>query len=95
MQAGVKKINKTKTMTQKIDIEKVLYPNSNQLLLTDGIVHSIVVDAELDPISCVFNNDDAVEINTENLHYITLTRENLMTLLDLIEQAENYYKENI
>jgi hypothetical protein len=33
-----------------------------------------------------------VEINTEELKYITLTIENLYTLINLIEEADEYYE---
>ena len=73
----------------EIDIEKALFPNSGKLIKKNGIFIAQIVDAELDPIDCVFNGDDAVEIDTSELQYITLTRENLEMLLDFIDEVEH------
>ena len=73
----------------QIDIEKALFPNSGRLVNEDGTFTAQIVDAELDPINCVFNGDGAVEIDTSRLQYIILTRDNLEMLLDFIDEVEH------
>jgi hypothetical protein len=70
---------------EDINIEKVFFPDSN-VLRDDGT--ATIIDAELDPIECEFNNDECVKLNTKDYAYITLTAENLLTLLDMIEETE-------
>jgi hypothetical protein len=63
-------------------------------LLTDkeGTIHTIIIDAELDGFKCVFNNDSCVEINTKKYNSLTLSRENLFQLIDLIDKADKKYE---
>lgn len=73
------------TEEKETNIEKVLFPESNILLN----YRMQIVDAELDPIDCKFNGDRCVEIDTEKLTYITLTRGNLQSLIDAIDEVED------
>ena len=67
----------------EIDIEKQLFPDSNELR-EDGT--ATIVDAELDPIECVFHGDGCVKLKTEGYEYVTLSEENLIRLLELIDE---------
>jgi len=61
----------------------------------DGTIKTKIYDAEQDEIKCRFNADECVELNTKNLTYITLTRENLQDLLDSIDKAEEEYSKRL
>lgn len=50
-----------------------------------------IIDAEGDEINCSFNYDNCVEIDANNLSYITLTIDNLNELINLIEKTEEIY----
>lgn len=50
-----------------------------------------IVDAEGDEVNCDFNYDECVNINTDGLEYITLSKENLEELLTAINESERYY----
>ena len=71
---------------KEINIEKEFFPKSD--VLVDNYRMQIV-DAELDEVYCKFNGDGCATIDTEGLQYITLTRENLQTLIDAIDEVEN------
>jgi hypothetical protein len=74
-------------------IENELFPENGVLITNGEEATAIIVDIELDPIECVFNNDKCVELDVSGYEYITLSIGNLKTLKRLIEQAESYYKE--
>ena len=75
-------------------IEEILFPDCNEMKMDkDGILTSTIVDAELDPIECEFNDGgDAVRIDTKKLSYILLTGDNLLELIDLLEEAHQIEK---
>lgn len=75
------------------DIEDLFYPEHNQLIITDEDVTATIIDAEIDPIECKFNNDYCIELNTEELTYITLTVSNLERMIELIYEAQDHFKE--
>ena len=58
----------------------------------DGTIKTKIIDAELDEIKCKFNYDDCVEMDTKDYAYITLSRENLLELLNAIDKAEALYE---
>jgi hypothetical protein len=76
------------------DIEKALFPEKDKLVKDEesGTYEAQIIDGELDPLDCSFMNDNCVDINTEGLSYIILTRENLNTMLRLIDEAEVEYE---
>jgi len=76
-----------------MDIEKELFPNSGKLIVNEDTITAQIIDAELDPINVAFNNDYCAELNTNNLTYVTLTRENLCNLLDMLDESEAKFKE--
>ena len=79
---------------ETVNIENVLFPENGQLKFDeDGNAEAQIVDIELDPIDCSFGNDGCVEIKTEDYSYITLSRENLYKLIELIDQAEDHYED--
>lgn len=79
-------------MTKEINIEEELCPDNGKLIIKDGYASTTILDEELDPIHCGFNGDDCVNINTDELSYLVLSKSNLSTLLDLIDQADEYYE---
>lgn len=77
---------------KKIDIQKMICPEVDTLQINGHEATAIILDAELDKVDCTFNNDMCVQLNTEELSYITLTIENLYTLIQLIEEADEHYQ---
>jgi len=76
---------------EDVDIEKVLFPESGELIKESTYYIATVLDDELDPFKCSFLNDGCVQINTEELTYLTLSRDNLFKLLELLEESESKY----
>ena len=74
-----------------MSIENKLFPNHNKLSIKDEAATAVLVDAELDSINCEFNNDDCVQLDTDGFGYITLSKENLHSLLRLIDEAKEHY----
>jgi hypothetical protein len=62
-----------------------------QIKIKDGLITAKIIDAELDEIQCIFNNDGCVELNTYSANYVVLTVDNLLNLIELIEEAELKY----
>lgn len=71
-----------------MNIVEQLFPNAWKLKVEDEVTTAIIIDMELDPFECSFYNDDCVEINTEEFTHITLSKDDLYRLIDLIEEAE-------
>lgn len=71
-------------MKKQIDIEKELFPKSGRLRRNGT---ATIIDAELDPIECSFNRDGCVVLDTEGYTYLTLTRENLCLLIQMIDKV--------
>lgn len=78
-------------MSIEMFIEEVLYPGQNKLKVKGEVITTLIVDAELDPIKCEFDNGGCVILNTKDYDYITLTEKNLEVLLILLEKAEKKY----
>jgi len=74
------------------NIEDEMFPENNKLIIdSEGTAKALIVDEELDPIECVFNNDNCVQLNTEGYSYLTLSVDNLQQLIKLITKAEKHY----
>jgi hypothetical protein len=73
-------------------LEKFLIKDCYELRLEDGLLYSTIFDEELDPIEVLFDREGCIEINTENLKYITLSTTQLKKLITLIKKAEKIYK---
>lgn len=82
-------------MGKKINIEKELCENVGVLQTENETATAQLLDAELDVLECKFNNDMCVEIDTQNLTYITLTLRNLDDLRELIYEAEKHYEKKL
>jgi hypothetical protein len=65
----------------------------NKLSKKNGVAKINLLDAEDDIFECEFMGAEDVQINTENLTYLSLSKDNLITLLEKMEIAEAYYKE--
>lgn len=76
-----------------MDIEKKLFKTSNKLIWDKDCATATIIDNELDPIHCNFNNDNCVGINTNDYSYITLSIENLYKLIDMIRQSHRIYNQ--
>ena len=77
-------------------IEKVLHEKAWGLEIdTEQNASVLIVDEELDPYQCVFNNDGCIEINTSGYTHITLSVEALYRIIELIEIAEEHYETNL
>ena len=76
--------------------EDEICPSQGELLIDDDLnANAEILDEEMDVIKCSFNNDDCVEIDTSNYQYITLSYNNLETLMRLIIKAEKHYKKTL
>lgn len=75
------------------NIEDELFPGYNVLADNEDGITATIVDAELDPFECRFNNDGCVEIDTNGWSYITLSLSNLATLKKMIIKAEKIYEQ--
>jgi hypothetical protein len=82
-------------MGKNIDIDKLICPSVGVLQTENETVTAKILDDELDILECSFNNDMCVEINTQNLTYISLSLENLETLKKLIIKAEKHYQKKL
>lgn len=76
-----------------MDLEKIFFPESNKLIIEREQITAVIVDEELDPIDCSFNNDNCVNLDTEGYTYLTLSRENLEQLINLIDASEAKYEQ--
>ena len=73
-------------------IEDKLFPQRNKLYKDNSVSYgTTIVDAELDEIKCKFNYDDCVVLNTDEYGYVTLTKENLLDLIKLIDKSTDLY----
>jgi hypothetical protein len=82
-------------MTKEVDIVKALYPKTKIGVLKsdkEGSLTSVIIDAELDDIKCRFDNDNCVELDTDEYSFIALSVGNLYQLIELIEKSEKRYK---
>jgi hypothetical protein len=77
---------------KKINIEDVLVPKRNKLVIDGNVISTTIVDCELDPYECTFGGANDVEINTEGYTHITLDINDLENLIQLIEEAELMYE---
>jgi len=76
-----------------MNIGKRLFPNINKLIVKDETITAQIIDAELDPVDCIFQNDGCVELNIKGYEYLTLSRENLEQLINLIDASEAKYEQ--
>ena len=74
-----------------MNIEKKLFPKSWKLIKKNGILTAQIIDEELDPFICHFNNDGCVEIHMDGNTYITLSSDALMSLHALIYDSKFIY----
>jgi len=80
-----------KTITMNKNIEDLLYPNNNKLILNDDEITTTIVDCELDEYECKFNGAEDIQINTEGYTHIILDIDTLVSLITLIKKAEKMY----
>jgi hypothetical protein len=74
-----------------MDIEKELFKSCNKLYFDEDFnATAIIVDAEIDPIKCEFN-ENSVILDTSRLQYVDLTLENLQILTKLLKEAKKKY----
>jgi len=50
-----------------------------------------ILDEEGDALNCEFHYDDCIHIKTKGYSYITLSKNNLYKMIELIEEAEEVY----
>lgn len=75
-----------------MNIVNVLVPNAYKLKKRkDGTFISVIVDEEIDPFNVEFIGADCIQIDTNEMAYITLSIDNLYQIIDLIEAAEYKY----
>lgn len=72
-----------------MDIVEVLVPDAYKLKkIRGGGYKSVIVDEELDPFDVQFHGDNCIEINTDEMRYITLSVNTLYDMIEMIEEAE-------
>jgi len=75
-----------------MNIVNVLVPNAYKLKKRkDGTFTSVIVDEEIDPFNVEFIGGECIQIDTDEMAYITLSINNLYQIIDLIEAAEYKY----
>jgi hypothetical protein len=75
-----------------MNIVNVLVPNAYKIKKRkDGTLISVIVDEEIDPFNVEFIGADCIQIDTNEMAYITLSIDNLYQIIDLIEAAEYKY----
>jgi hypothetical protein len=75
-----------------MEIEKILNKKNGKLIKNNGCLTATLFDAELDELELSFDYSQSVNIDTENLSYITLSIQNLYDMIGLIEKSEVYYE---
>lgn len=58
-----------------------------------GVAKILLLDGEGDILDCEFIGGEAVTIQTEELSYLSITKQNLLDLLDAMNRAEKYYED--
>jgi len=80
-------------MKNEINIDKVLFPDSDELTISEEGVGSFqIVDAELDGINCTINEEDVVVIDVSDYKYISLTYNNILALENFIYEMNEFYE---
>lgn len=74
-----------------MSIEKDLFPEANKLKIKNGIAEALIVDEELDPVQCTFDNGGCVILHIADYTHIALTERHLNKLIDLLRKATHYY----
>ena len=70
-----------------------IYPEHGKLQVDEkGGLFAVIVDVDMDSYVCKFNYDDCVEIDMGDYNSISLERNSLIRLANLIEEAEEIYK---
>ena len=80
-----------------MNLEEQLYPQVNKLVSTneDGHFKALILDEELDPLNCDFHGDRTVIIDTSGMQWVTLSKDNLKVLLEMIIKADKYNEQRI
>ena len=65
----------------------------NKLIISKEQITASIIDEEGDDLNLTFNYDNCVEVNTSKYTYLALSVENLETLIRLICEADDKYKE--
>ena len=60
----------------------------------EGTLFTIIIDQELDPIVVLFDYDGGARFITENYTHINIHSRVLMMIACLVDDAEDYYKNN-
>jgi len=76
-----------------MDIEKVMFPESGKLIIEETEISAVILDGELDPVKCEFFNDGCVTLDAKGYEYLTLSRENLEQLIELLDESELKFKQ--
>jgi len=80
-------------MKNEIEIDKVLFPDSDKLTISEEGVGSFqIVDAELDGINCTISEEDVIEIDVSDYKYISLSYNNILTLENFIYEMNEFYE---
>jgi len=81
------------TMKNEIEIDKVLFPDSGKINISEEGVGSLqIVDAELDGINCTISEYDVIEIDVSDYKYISLSYNNILTLENFIYEMNEFYE---
>jgi len=64
----------------------------NKLIISKEQISASIIDEEGDKVECFFNYDGCIHIDTNKYTYLTLSYENLETMLKLTSEAECKYE---
>jgi len=79
-----------------MNVEDKLFPENGELKQDkDGSYSVQLIDAELDPIECSFNNSGTIKIDTGGIQWVTLTVNNLEDMIHFIMISEDLYEEQL
>lgn len=70
--------------------DELLLDRNNLVIDKQGNATADILDAELDVLKCEFNGDCCVKIDTTDYTHITLTEDNLLTILLLLDKEKEY-----
>lgn len=69
-------------------------PNKSKLSSKGGVPNSEIKDSDSDSFAINLLSDGCAEVDTGDCSYLSLTRENLLDMIEMIDQAEVWHRQN-
>lgn len=73
--------------------ENDVFYDYEKLKIDNDRVTSVLIDIEGEEIDCSYEDDESVTIDTKNLSYIKLSIPNLVTLIQRLMEADEYFSD--